>query len=218
MIDDPAQQQTQWMFLSTVTNNKQLYTKREQKAALRARKSQNIMMFPGIKQYLDIADRQLLRNNPVERADIKAAKDIYGPNIGSLKGKTVTHKSIPVDGRIAGVPPAIKQNFQSIVICLDIMFINKIPFFLTTSRGLHFGTVENLRTRHMDIVLKKVTHLIGQQYARRRFCVAAIHADPDFTTLQAKFLEINFNFCAQGEHVLEIERFIRTVKDRVQSA
>jgi hypothetical protein len=98
------------------------------------------------------------------------------------------------------------------------MYINKIPFFLTISRGLHFGTVENLRTRRMDTVLKKVKHLIGQ-YVSRGFRVKAIHADNEFTPLQVIELpQIAFNFCAQNEHVPDIERFIRTVKDRVRSA
>jgi hypothetical protein len=135
------------MFLNTVSDKKELYTKREQKAAIRARKTQNIMMFPSTRQYIDIADKQLLRNNPVERADIKAAEDIYGPNVGSLKGKTVTHKSIPVDGRLAGVPPAIKQRLQSIVISLDIMYINSIPFLVTISRGLYTSVPSKIYRR-----------------------------------------------------------------------
>jgi hypothetical protein len=97
------------------------------------------------------------------------------------------------------------------------MFINKIPFFLTILRGLHFGTVETIRTRHMDVVLKAVKRMIGQ-YARRGFLVNTIHADPEFTPLQAALPQIGFNFCAQNEHVPDIERFIRTVKDRVRSA
>jgi hypothetical protein len=175
------------------------------------------MMFPSTRQYMDIADKSLLRNSPIERADIKAAEEIYGTNIGSLKGKTATHKSIPVDGRIAGVPNAIRSKFQSVIVAVDIMYINKIPFFLTISRGLHFGTVETIRTRHMDVVLKAVKRMIGQ-YTRRGFRVDAIHADPEFTPLQAALPRIGFNFCAQNEHVPDIERFIRTVKDRVRSA
>jgi hypothetical protein len=119
------------------------------------------MMFPSTRQYTEITDQSLLPNNPIERADIKAAEDIYGSIIGSLKGKTATHKSIPVDRRITGVPTAIRNKFQSVIVALDLMFINKIPFFLTISRGLHFGTVENILTRHMDVVLKAVKHMIG---------------------------------------------------------
>jgi hypothetical protein len=58
--------QPQWLFLNTVTGNKELYTKREQKAAIRAHNSQNIMMFPSMRQYMEIADQSLLRNNPIK--------------------------------------------------------------------------------------------------------------------------------------------------------
>jgi hypothetical protein len=191
-ICDPSNKKTQWLFFNTVTENKQLYSKREQKAAIQARTSQNIMMFPSTRQYMNIADKNLLRNNPVERADIVAAEDIYGSNIGSLKGKTVTLKALPVDGRIAGVPQAIRDKFQSVTLSLDLFFINKIPFFLTISHGLHFGTVETIRSRHIDLVLQGVKQVIGH-YARRGFRVDAIHADPEFTPLQAQLPRVGFN-------------------------
>jgi hypothetical protein len=44
-----------------------------------------------------------------------------------------------------------------------------------------------------------------------------ILADPEFEPLQATFGQVSFNFCAQDEHVPEIEHFIRTVKDRTRS-
>ena len=55
------------------------------------------------------------------------------------------------------------------------------------------------------------------QNKRRGFRVTAIHANPEFEPLQAVIGHIQFNFCAQNEHVPEIKRFIRTVKDRARS-
>ena len=93
---------------------------------------------------MDASDQHLLENNSVQRVDIKDAENIYGTNLGSLKGKTVTRKGITVAGQITGVPPAIKQKYQNVLLCIDLMFVNKIPFLLTIPRGLHFGTVVNL--------------------------------------------------------------------------
>ena len=56
----------EWSFLNTVSGNKDMHTKREQKAATRARKVQNIMMHPSTRQHMDIADQHLLRNNPAK--------------------------------------------------------------------------------------------------------------------------------------------------------
>jgi hypothetical protein len=54
-------------------------------------------------------------------------------------------------------------------------------------------------------------------FARQGFPVKTIHADPEFVPLQAAIGGIQFNYCAQNEHVPEIECFIRTAKDRTRS-
>jgi hypothetical protein len=54
-----------------------------------------------------IADSGLIANYPVGCMDILAAERIFGTNLGALKGKTVYHPSVPVYGRIEGVPPAL---------------------------------------------------------------------------------------------------------------
>lgn len=82
---------------------------------------------------------------------------------------------------------------------------------MTISRGLHFGTVENLLNRKITTVCKALNR------ARRKFSVRTILADPEFVPLQAEMGQFQFNYCAQNEHIPEIERFIQTVKDRTQS-
>ena len=80
---------TAWAFVTTVTDKRDLYTKRAYQDTVTARQAQNIMMFPGVRQLYKIADQNLLRNSPITRADIRTAEDIFGPNLGTLKGKTV---------------------------------------------------------------------------------------------------------------------------------
>jgi hypothetical protein len=164
-LQGPASGGRQWSFLNTVSDNKDKYTKREVKAASRARTVQNILMYPSTRQFLDIADNHMLKNNPVQRADITAADDIYGTNLaGALKGKTVTRKGIIVNGQITGVPVEIKTKFKNVTLCINIMFVNKIPFLLTTSRGLHFATVKNLNNRQIPTICKGLNK-VRAQYA-----------------------------------------------------
>ena len=202
--------------MNTVSDNKNMYTKRELKAVARARQFQNIIMFPSTRELMDFSDQHLLKNNPVQRADIKDAEKIYCTNLGSLKGKTATRKGITVASQITGVPPVIKQKYKNVTLCIDLLFVNKIPFLLMISRRLHFGSVENLNNRQVPTI-RKGLHKVLAQYKRRGFHITAIHTDPEFEPLQAVIEHIQFNFCAQNEHVSEIERFIRTVKDRARS-
>ena len=87
---------------------------------------------------------QHLKDCPITRQDIMAATDILGPNLGSLKGKTVHRPNPHVKTRTAGVPMEILSIHHDIMLAIDIMFINKIPFLVTTSRNLKFGMVEAL--------------------------------------------------------------------------
>ena len=174
------------------------------------------MMFPGVRQLYKIADQNLLRNSPINRADIRAAEDIFGPNLGALKGKTPARHSTVVSGGRDGVPPDILDRHRDLVVSMDIFFINKIPFLLTTSRNLHFGTVEALPNRQIRTVLQAIQRMLAIYHARG-FRVRTIPADPEFQPLDGMIPGVSFNFCAQGEHVPDIERYVRTVKDCVRS-
>jgi hypothetical protein len=101
------------------------------------------------------------------------AEWIFGPNLGALKGKTTKQARVPVAGRIDGVLPNILQWYQAVVLAMDIMFINKIPFLIMTTRGLHFGTVENLLNRQVPTVASGFTRVL-QVYHRRGFRVMTI--------------------------------------------
>jgi uncharacterized membrane protein YgcG len=207
---------TDWAHITTVADRKEEYTKREYRDAVLARKIQNIVMFPGVRALTKIVDSQFLANCPIGRADISAAERIFGPNLGALKGKTTNQASVPVGSRIDGVPPDLLQRYQNIILAIDIMFVNKIPFLITTSRGLHFGTVENLANRQVPTVHAALKRVLAV-YHRRGFRVTTLLADPEFQPLQEIFAPVSFNLCAQNEHVPEIERYIRTVKDRTRS-
>ena len=54
-----------------------------------ARKLQAMIGYPSTHDFLQIVNQCLLTSCPITRADILAAKDIFGPDVHSLKGKTV---------------------------------------------------------------------------------------------------------------------------------
>jgi hypothetical protein len=74
--------------INTVDDTKSRYTNRDYSRAPLARKIQDIIGRPGTRSYLHIINNNLLPNCPVTREDVLAAEDIFGPNLGSLKGKT----------------------------------------------------------------------------------------------------------------------------------
>jgi hypothetical protein len=207
-----ASESSGWALINTVEERKQEYTKREYRNAVLARKVQNIIMFPGVREYTKIADSKLIANCPIGRVDIMVAERIFGTNLGALKGKTVYHSGVPVSGRIEGVLPTILERYQKVILSIDIIFVNKIPMLLTVLHGLSFRTVENLANRKVPTVAAALERVL-KVYGRRGFRIVTINADPEFDPLAAIFGDISFNFCSQDEHVPDIERYVRTVKD-----
>ena len=114
---------------------------------------------PSLKDFLRIVDNNQLINCPVTRRDVLAADDMFGPDLGSLKGKTVRKLSPQVTHLRVTLPPEIHQRHKSITLGIDIMFVNKVAFFITVSQGLKFGTVEHITSRHQDTVLACIKRL-----------------------------------------------------------
>ena len=85
---DNQQFMTMWTHINTVTQNAEKYTQRAYKRAAKARRFQNIIMRPGSRELMDVSIKHLA-NCPITCQDVLAADDIFGPNLGSLKGKTV---------------------------------------------------------------------------------------------------------------------------------
>jgi hypothetical protein len=85
-LNNPQSVQHMWS-VSTVDNQKKLYTKRAYKHVVLARKIQTIIMQPLTQSYQDVIIDHMT-DCPVTKADIQAAEKMFGPNLGSLKGKT----------------------------------------------------------------------------------------------------------------------------------
>ena len=99
---------------------------------------------------------------------------------------------------------------RSVTLAIDIMFINKVAFLITTSRNLKFGTVEAISSCQTTTIIAKL-RTVCQVYHHRGFHVSVILSDPEFEPIRAAFPQLNC--CAADEHVPDIEQYIRTVKE-----
>ena len=76
------------LVVNTVRDNKKNYTNNDYQRALRARELQIIMGRPSTGTFIAALKSNELMNCPVTPGDVEAAEHIFGPDIGSLKGKT----------------------------------------------------------------------------------------------------------------------------------
>jgi hypothetical protein len=205
------------VLFNTVDENKIKYTNAAYKQATLARKLQNIIGRPSARAFLNIVENNLLKDCPVLRADVLAAEDIFGPNVGSLRGKTVRSSGDRVRPEYEEVPKEIKENYQDITICMDLMYVNRIPFLVTISRNIKFGTIKAVKSRHIKVLLPAIKS-VKRLYALRGFRVKYSHADNEFEPMRDTLLDIGIqlNVVAEAEHVPEVERYIRTIKERTR--
>ena len=94
---------------------------------------------------MNLLDKNFLRNCPITSEDVKRSLYIYGPDIATIKGKSVRQQPshVPTVNHIP-LPMHVKQWHRKITLCVDNFFINGMGFFLTTSRNIPFLTIQSI--------------------------------------------------------------------------
>ena len=102
----------------------------------------------------------------------------------------------------------------------DLFFVNKIPFFLTLSRKICFTAVNHLANRTVLEIFKAFKE-IYTYYLHCGFCITTFHADGEFAPLKPLIESLPggplVNLASRNEHVSEIERHVRVVKEQSQA-
>ena len=93
--------------ITTVDDNKSKYTNTDYSCAQLAHRIQRMIGWPSTHDFLHFVDNNLISNCPITRQDILVAEHIFGPDLGSLKGKTVRQKPCPVKVHSSNIPAAI---------------------------------------------------------------------------------------------------------------
>jgi Reverse transcriptase (RNA-dependent DNA polymerase)/Zinc knuckle len=207
-----------YTLLNTVANNKALFTRREIEGADKARTLYQQLGRPSERFFQKILSQRLINNCPVTADDAKRALTIYGPDLATLKGKTTRKNGehIP-DINPIPLPDYIKEHHDDVTLCIDIFFVQGQRFFHTISRKIKFRTV-NPVTSLTKATLIENTMAVINAHRQRGFTVTTIHADGAFECMREAVAPTILNINAADEHVGEVERSIRTIKERVRGA
>jgi hypothetical protein len=209
---------TAYTMLTTVADNKKLYTPRDVTKADEARRLYRLLGRPSESSFMRLLTHNFLLNCPVTPLDAKRALAIYGPDVATLKGKTTRASPSPrVDASITVPLPAhIIDNYSHIVLCIDFFYVQGHVFFHTISRDLQFRTVRHVPDRGYK-TLKKIVLDVIQLYHTRGFRVVDVHGDSEFECLRPALHNITLNVVPADSHVGEVERSIRTIKERIRA-
>ena len=165
------------LVVNTVRDNKKNYTNNDYQRALRARELQITMGRPSTGTFIAALKSNGLMNCPVTPGDVEAAEHIFGPDIGSLKGKTTRRNPPIIDSPITPVPTEVLKQYRKVTICIDIMYVNQIPMLISISRNIKFGTIEAIPNNKTATVLKEVKAIL-QLYRGDRIPSTTPGAEP----------------------------------------
>ena len=152
-------------------------------------------------------------NCPLTIADAKRAVETYGPEVYSLQGKTVKKrgKHAPTFAPIS-TDPDVLNNYENDILCIDNFYVNWNVFFHSITRRMKFRAVAALSSRKNKVLIHE-TKTVLIFYNMKDYNITAIHADQEFSYIREEVRPIELNICKKDDHVPEVERSIRTIKE-----
>jgi hypothetical protein len=112
------------------------------------------------------------------------------------------------------IPATIMAQYRKVVLCVDDMKVNKMPFLVMISRAIKFGTVAWLNNAKTYTILKQISD-VPNVYLKRGFLLEIVEVDGQFEPLRGALSElgVTLNRCSREEHVPVAERRIRVLKE-----
>ena len=189
----------------------------------RAREAKELfrkLSYPSTQSLCKLLQSGGIDNCDLTPEDVIRSVKIYGPEIASLKGKTVSFAP-------PTIPPVIISNVAQSPITLyaDIMFLNGDPYFISVSKPLNLTLVTHMSGSKSSSALKQCFESQYTLYAQRRFVVIKMVMDGDGEmSLKNEFIQSTVKDgrnvsieCVIGQHVAIIESRIRRIKERIRA-
>ena len=205
--------------ISTVEANKKLYSKRQVRNADKVKPLLAMLSYPSKKDLITMIRNRVISNCPLTENDVRRYFEIYGNNEGSIKGKATRKRPEHVTTEsLVTIPEEILREHRTLTLYADLFFISGMPYFTTISEGIMFTTVEALQNRKYDTIIDALLAVITF-YKVKGFNVKFVFSDNELKPMKEAIHEegnADLNLSAPNEHVPEVERNIKTIKERVR--
>ena len=91
--------------------------------AKEARRAQAMMGNPSEEDYKTMVSNNLIPECPLTPTDIANARAIFGPDLSSLRGKTVQTRPAPVVGDYMAVPRSLVDTNKALTLAADVFLL-----------------------------------------------------------------------------------------------
>ena len=164
------------------------------------------------RDFLGMVRVNMILNCPIKDTAVINANRIFVPDLAGVRGRTVRETPATVTTNYVQIPKEIPEQHRLVVLAVDVMFVNGVPFLVSVARGLNFITVEYTKTRTAKALAGCVKHIMDM-YSRGVFQVGTVLMNNKFESLRNLIPILAINTTAAKEHVPEVERRIRLIKE-----
>jgi hypothetical protein len=152
---------------------------------------------------------------------VDLAEYIFGPDVGSIKGKMTRCKALPIIDEHIEIPEELKSVHEDVTLAIDGLTINSLKFLSTISRNIYYRTVHYMPTTEAKSYQPTITDVCGV-YCHGRFQVTDILCNNKFQAamdpiVASKNPPITMHYAAAQEHVPEAERNNRVIKEQFRA-
>jgi hypothetical protein len=160
----------------------------------------------------------MIKNCTVTPTDIDNAHKLFGADIATLRGKTARRTQDAVMADYVAIPKEIIDLNKEITLAADVLFVSGMPFVSSLSRKVKFATMKYVSSRSEPNLIKLLLKIV-KLYKARDFEPRTALMDREFECLRIELLGhgVNLNTTAVSEHVPDIERHIRLIKERARA-
>jgi hypothetical protein len=189
--------------IDTIKTNREGFTNHDYERAKKARKALGLVGYPSPTDFKNMVRSNMIKNCTVTETDIANANKIFGPDLPSLRGKSVWVTPPPVVTEYVQIPREIMSLNRNVTLLIDIMFVNGLPFMVSVSRKIKYTTVEYLPGRKQPQLVMSIKKIVNL-YTSRCFTVDTALMDREFECLRSDLPIINLNTTAASEHVPDV--------------
>jgi hypothetical protein len=122
------------LHVQTVRSNYEGHTKRDVLQAKEAQRAQAMIGNPSKGDFKGMVSGNLIKNCPVTMTDITNARKIFGPDLASIRGKTVQWTPGPVVADYVAVPCSLVEQNRIVTMAANVFFVDGTEFLVTLSR------------------------------------------------------------------------------------
>ena len=146
--------------ITTVEDNRKGFTTREFEGAKKARKMLHILGFPMVENLKHIIQQKIIKNCQVTVDKMNNAEKIFGPDIGSMKGKGTRQRPRPLREEIIENPAEILEQHSELTLSMDIFYVNKMPNLTAIDRSIRYRSLVNMGNREKEEIYSALDKIL----------------------------------------------------------